>query len=706
MKTAGSWRVALALLLAVARPVAAADAPSASGRWEGTVELPGMSLGMQVQLESEPGGWKGSIDIPAQNARGLALAAITVDGLSVGFKIAGVPGDPTFTGKLAPDGAAISGDFSQGGKTFPFKLVRGADPGKAAALALTGFGDFVRSALRDWKVPGCAVAIIQGDKVILTEGYGLRDVKKGLPVTRDTLFAIGSSTKAFTVMTLGLLADEGKISWDTPVRQYLPTFKLKDPAATDHMTPRDLVTHRSGLPRHDLVWYNAPLSRKEIFERLQYLEPNADFRAKWQYQNLMFLTAGYLAGEVSGSSWEDLVKRRIFGPLSMTSSNFSVEDSKKTADFSRPYDEKDKQVIEIPFRNITTVGPAGSINSNVTNMAQWALLHLNRGKIGDTRLISETGIAEMHRPQMVMPESNQDAEIAMRAYGMGWFVESYRGKVRVHHGGNIDGFSALVAFLPMDGVGVVVLSNRDGTPLPEVVARTAIDRLLALPAIDWNARLLSRAEAGEKAFDKAKEKMDLDRKKGTKPAHTQDEYAGEYEHPAYGTFSISKDSAGNLKAVLHDIPMRLEHWHYETFRGHGEDPALSELKLFFLFETNMKGDVDRVLVPLEPQAAEIAFVKKPPSRLSENAFLKTLAGAYVFADNATVTVTISLKGDNALTLTVPNQPLYDLEPYRGTEFKLKGLTGFSARFVLDARGAVSELLLIQPNGIFSARRKL
>jgi CubicO group peptidase (beta-lactamase class C family) len=697
--------LAAAAALVSALPVRAAE-PSAAGRWEGSIELPGTHLAVQIELAGGAGAWKGSIDIPAQNAKGLALEEITAGGLSVSFAISGVPGHPAFKGTLAPDGASISGDFTQGGATFPFKLARAGDPGEKAAAALKGFGDFVTGALKDWKVPGCAVAVVSGDRVVLAEGYGLRDVKKNLPVTRDTLFAIGSSTKAFTVMTLGLLADEGKLSWDAPVKQYLPTFKLKDPTASDHMTPRDLVTHRSGLPRHDLMWYNAPLSRKELFDRLQYIEPNADFRAKWQYQNLMFMTAGYLAGEVAGASWEDLVRARIFGPLGMTSSNFSVEDSRKAADFSLPYDEKDKQVIEIPFRNITTVGPAGSINSNVVDMAQWVMLHVNGGRAGGKRLVNENTISEMHRPQMVMPERGFDPEIVLTSYAMGWFVESYRGKVRIHHGGNIDGFSAMVTFLPKENVGVVVLSNHGGSPLSEVVARTAIDRLLGFEPIDWNARVLARARAAEKAGDKAKEKMDLDRKKGTKPAHAQEEYAGDYDHPAYGTLAISKDAAGNLKALIHSIPMRLEHWHYETFRGYGEDPALSELKLFFLFETNTKGDVDRVLVPLEPQAPEIVFTKKPPARLFDAGFLKGLAGSYVFTDDAAVTVTVTLKGENALTVSIPNQPVYDLEPYRGTEFRMRGLTGFSIRFVLDAAGTARELLILQPDGVYSARRKV
>ncbi|MEW5901563.1 MAG: serine hydrolase domain-containing protein, partial [Acidobacteriota bacterium] len=185
--------------------------------------------------------------------------------------------------------------------------------------------------MAEWKVPGMAVAIVKDGQVILAEGYGLKDVKNNLKVTPQTIFAIGSSSKAFTATAMGILTDDGKLDWDKPVREYLPSFKLWDLFASERMTPRDLVCHRSGLPRHDVMWYNSPLSRKELFDRIQYLKPNKDFRANFQYQNLMFMTAGYLVGQLSGSTWEEFTKKKIFEPLGMNDSNFSVEESKKAA---------------------------------------------------------------------------------------------------------------------------------------------------------------------------------------------------------------------------------------------------------------------------------------------------------------------------------------------------------------------------------------
>jgi len=704
------WKRLLVLLAAAAAMAfSAVDVPSPQGRWQGAIDLPGQKLDVLVRISAGEGGvWSGGIDIPAQGARNLPLGGFDVARGSVRFSITGIPGDPTFRGTLAADGATLAGEFTQGGQTFPFRLARAADTAVSSAKVLDGFDafdSFVDGALKTWDVPGLAVAIIKDGEVVLAKGYGLRDVKRNLPVTPDTLFAIGSATKAFTVMSLGVLVDDGKLDWDTPVHAYLPAFALQDQCASAGMTPRDLVTHRSGLPRHDLVWYNATLTRAELFERLRYLEPNADFRAKWQYQNLMFLTAGYLAGEVAGQSWEDIVRSRIFGPLGMKASNFSVLESQKTADFALPYTEKEKKAVEIPFRNIDVIGPAGSINSNLTDMVRWVKLHLSDGAVGGTRVVGAANLEQMHQPQMVMREPERDPEIILRTYAMGWFVESYRGRQRVHHGGNIDGFSAMVTFLPAERLGVVALANMDGTPVPEIVCRVAIDRMLGLEPIDWSARLKARADEAEKGTEKAKGGLETyDRKKGTKPAHALDEYAGEYEHPAYGTISVVRESSAggsaNLKASIHGIPMRLEHWHYETYRAVFEDPAFADEKMFLLFRTNPKGDVDALTMPLEPQTADIVFEKKPPARLSDPAFLKTLAAAYVLVDQPSVTVDVILEGDE-LVAHVSDQPPYHLEPYRGTEFRFKEIAGYSIRFLPEA----GEILVIHPDGVYRGKRK-
>jgi CubicO group peptidase (beta-lactamase class C family) len=680
---------------------AAATAASVEGRWEGAISVPGSELAITVTLTTAGSAWSGTIDIPAQGARGMALGSVMVQGSAVSFTLPSVPGEPAFKGTLSSDGTTISGTFTQAGQGIPFKLQRKADPSGAATSALAGFDEFVQSAMKSWGVPGLAMAIVKDGKVVMAKGYGLRNVQANLPVTADTLFAIGSSTKAFTTMAMGILVQEGKLAWDEPVNKYLPKFALNDKVAGERMTPRDLVTHRSGLPRHDLVWYNAKLSRPELVARLPYLEPNEDFREKFQYQNLMFLTAGHLAAEVAGTPWEEVIRSRILDPIGMKNSNFAVSDSQKSRDFATPYTLKDKTAVDIPFRVIDTIGPAGSINSSVNDMSKWLLLNLGGGMIGGKRIVAARQVQDMHRPQMVIqafPGLFEDPEIQQPAYGLGWFIESYRGKKRVHHGGAIDGFITQVSMIPEEGLGVVVLTNLGGSPLADIVARHASDRILGLEPIDWNGRSLKRREVGEKASASAKKSAGEERKTGTKPAHTLDEYAGEYVHPAYGSVTVMRSGEG-LTARFHDLPMRLNHWHYETFRADVEEKSLSELKLFFQFFTDVQGEVDRLTVPLEPSVQPIAFKKLPPARLTDAGFLRQLAGDYAMAENPAFKMAVTLNG-STLSITLPGQAALELEPAHGLTFNLKGLSGFSARFVVE-QGKPVQLKLIQPNGVFT-----
>src|SRR4051794_22317400 len=227
-----------------------------------------------------------------------------------------------------------------------------------------------------WHVPGAAVAVIYKGEVILSKGYGLRDVAKSLPVTPETLFAIGSCTKAFTSFDIALLVEEDKLNWDTPIREYLPDFRMFDPVASEQMTARDLTSHRGGLPRHDFLWYGSSFSREELYHRLRYLKPNKPFRSGYDYQNLMFMLAGYLVGKVAGTSWEAFTQQRILDRLGMSDTNFSVSVSETAANASLPYEFQDDTIKLIPFRNIDNVAPAGSINSTLVDMLKWLRLHM------------------------------------------------------------------------------------------------------------------------------------------------------------------------------------------------------------------------------------------------------------------------------------------------------------------------------------------
>ncbi len=690
----------LFVFLLMSSLMSSTEPPSLAGHWEGAIEIPGMKLEVNIEFtQAADGSWKGDISIPVQNAKDLPLTNISLEGLKVTFSIAGIPGNPSFKGTLSEDGARISGEFTQSDKTFPFSLTREADPAAKARKALVGFEGIIDEALKNLKVPGVAIAVVKDAEVVFAKGFGYRDVEKKLPVTADTLMAIGSASKAFTTFALGVLADEGKVEWDKPVHNYIPWFRLLDSDMGERLTPRDLVTHRSGLPRHDLVWYNNYAARREEFVRkLAYLQPSADLRERYQYNNLMFLTAGYLVEVLTGKPWEDGIRALVLKPLNMTRTNFSVQDSQKDNDFAQPYLYREGKLEKIPFRNITNIGPAGSINSSVNEMSNWLIVHLNDGKFKERQLINATTLQDMHQAQMPTGSTPSRPEISPAHYCMGWFLDYYRGHPRVHHGGNIDGFSAMVSMLPQDGFGFVVLANKNGTPLPELLVRTATDRLLGLEPIDWLGEAAKKQAEGEEAQKKAEQKKQIRQKSGTSPAHKPEEYVGDYSHPGYGELKVFL-KGNSLSFTYNGIATPLKHWHYETFNGgKADDPTFENMKL--TFQTDVNGNVAGVVAPFEPAVDEIVFKKKPDARFSDPEYLKKFTGIYELLSQ---TLTVGLKG-NTLTLYVPGQPVYDLVPEIGEEFSLKQFKIITVKFIMDDKGNVTGVELNQLNGVFEAKR--
>lgn len=555
----------------------------------------------------------------------------------------------------------------------------------------------VNRLLKEWDTPGTAVAVAQDGKITFCQGFGQRNLADDLPVTTDTVFSIASCSKAICAASLGILADDGKLDWDEPVRTYLPDFALSDPVATDRITPRDLVTHRSGLPRHDGLWYGGGASREELMHRLRYLEPTRDLRAFWQYQNLMYLAAGYLAGVIAGTTWEELVQRRIFDPLGMSSSGFSVAHAQQMPDYARPYRDDDDGAKEIPFLNIDAIAPAGAITSTISDLGRWLLLNLNRGELDGKRIISEAQMAELHTPRMVMPTWNKYPESAQSSYAHGWGVDTYRGHTKLAHGGNIDGFSSLVTFLPDDGVGVVVLTNKNASFMPRNITFTVIDRLLDLPDVGWNQRFKADDATARDGAKAARAQAEADRVSGTTPSHPLADYAGAYDDPGYGRLLIEEKGDG-LQVRYNALVGPLTHRHYDIFEHDFRDQGV---KFPFRFVTDALGDVVSVAVPMEPMVKEIVFEKQPPPEMCEPRFLERLTGTYDLSGQA---VTVSLKDATTLQAAISETPVAVLHPRRGTEFRVGDRTGHRIEFTLDETGPAASLRLITPAAVLTAPR--
>ena len=563
---------------------------------------------------------------------------------------------------------------------------------------LKGLDEFVEMRMKEWNVPGVAIAVVRDSQVVLTKGYGWANVEGKQRVDAGTLFAIGSSSKAFTATGVMQLVDEGKVDLDEPVITYVPNLRLYNDELTNNLTVRDLLCHRSGLPRHDVAWYGSGSTREELIAKMAYLEPNAQLRETWQYQNFMFMAAGYLIEQVTGQSWEAYTQKHLFDPLQMSNSNFSVIDLQKTANRAWPYQEEEGEVKVMEYRNIDAIGPAGSINSNATEMANWLILQLNEGRFQGKQVISGTSLHETHKPQMVMPGDMTTDEIFYSSYGLGWMITSYRGHLRVEHGGNIDGFSASVCVMPRDGIGIVVLTNMNGTALTGVIRNYIVDKMLDLEVHDWNTELLEqRNKAREASLLATEEEEDLARVNGTAPSHAPADYVGLYRHPGYGQIEVRQKDDGSLEIGLNELGFSdLVHYHYDVFKV---ESAFGQLK--FQFAYDLRGKISQLSSRLEPSLdAPIVFEKLAPELALSIEALKIYEGDYEVMG---VTAEVRLH-DDVLELTVPGQPTYTLVATKEHEFDLKDIEGYSVVFGLED-GAVTSMSFIQPNGTFKATKK-
>lgn len=440
----------------------------------------------------------------------------------------------------------------------------------AAATDIRNFDAYAAKAMKDWKVPGMAIAIVRNDSVVFAKGYGVRKVGDPTPVDPHTVFAIGSSTKAFTSAAVAMLVDDGKMKWDVPITTYLAGFQMYDTYASRELTVRDALSHRSGLARGDFMWYAADYGRDEILRRVRYLKPSWSFRSNFGYQNIMYLAAGQAAAAAYGRDWDTLIQERIFAPLGMRESSTSVRALPSLPNVAQPYAEIDSVVTFVPYANIDNIGPAGSINSTVLDMAQWLRLQLGRGKLGGKQLVSSANLTQTHTAQTVMkyelPWSLYFPEAHLMSYGMGWFLNDYKGHIVVHHGGNIDGMSSLVAMLPDEKIGAVILTNMNGSLLPFVMAHRIFDDQLKLPPTDFSGTMRVKADSLEKQARKAAAKVDAARVPNTHPTLALDKYAGTYTDSLYGDMAVRFDAGKLLLSYGGESDAELEHWHYDTFR--------------------------------------------------------------------------------------------------------------------------------------------
>lgn len=571
---------------------------------------------------------------------------------------------------------------------------------------LKGLDTFAARIIREWNVPGVSIAVVEKNKVVYAGGFGYRDIEKKLPVTENTLYAIGSCTKAFTAAILGMLVKEGKVDLDRPVKEYLPELEFKDEYTNDHVTLRDMMSHRTGLPRHDYSWYGSTATRKELLKRIKYQEPSAELREKYQYNNFMYLAQGMVIEKVTGKSWEQNMRERILYPLGMTRTTLSVVDMEKADDRSLAYEMKKNKPSVVPYRNIDAIAPAGSVNSSAKEMANWLITWINNGDFKGKEIIPASYRDQAMSVQMatgggVPGKDNPDVHAS--GYGLGWGINSYRGHYRVEHSGGIDGFITTTSFFPSDSIGVFVVCNQtvSGTSIRNFI----VDRMLKLSYRPWGSSALVERLKADSAAATMPNSDSLNRVPGTKPSHAKKDYTGLFENKGYGVVKVflEKDT---LWVDYNEAGKRtksyLQHYHYDVFRIRStEETEEAKMAAKLRFNTNNDGKIVSIECQMEPAVKDILFERIREQVEVDKAELLNYVGDYELEG---MTVKVYIRGENTLMVLVPGQPDYELVPSGKDIFDLKILDGYSVKFEMDKK-EVKSLSFIQPNGVFKATKK-
>ncbi|MBX2876864.1 MAG: serine hydrolase [Saprospiraceae bacterium] len=562
--------------------------------------------------------------------------------------------------------------------------------------------------LDTWQAASFAVAVVEKDKIVYAKGFGYADYENKVKADEHTLYAIGSCSKAFTSSLLGLLRADDKLDFDDSPRDYIPELTFYNSELNNLVTIKDMMSHRTGLPRHDFAWYLFPTDSKDtLIQRIAHQEPFTGVREQWYYNNFMFMAQGVIAEKLTGKSWGDNIKEKLFAPLGMKRSNISIPELEKSENVAKGYELDDDEIKLMDYYRIRAMGPAGSINSSVTEMANWMVAWINGGQFEGKEVLPANYVQEAMSSQMVVSggvPGEEYPDLHMANYGYGWFLSSYRGHYRVEHGGNIDGFSANTSFFPSDSIGIVVLVNQNGSVVPSMVRNTVADRVLQLPKREWSKERKKIMDEAEKAQEEAASASVSNQKEGTRASHIAEAYAGKYEHPGYGTFRV-KVKGDSLFAFMPLQKVWLKHFHYDIFQPFSvEEDGIDEedeSPLRFNFATNDAGEVASVSIKIEPMVDAISFKRVPEVVAIEKAALEQYVGVYLLGPQE---AKVFIKPAGTLHLFTAGQPEYELQALGQNKFSIKGLQGFVVEFMV-ADGKANEAVFRQPNGTFIAKRK-
>ena len=552
----------------------------------------------------------------------------------------------------------------------------------SSKLNLNELDEYMHTLVRDWHVPGIGLSIVSNDAVVLTRGYGYRDVANALPFTSSTLFPIASNTKLFVAIAAGLLVERGVLSFDEPIRNAVPSLRFQNPSLDAAVTLRDMLGHKTGVPRYDMIWDESRYSPKELFERIRFMKPIAPIRTRIIYNNMMYEAAGHIIELMSGKPWHQFVRDEILAPLGMHRTVFTYGDAKadEKGDYASPFSERrdSDEFWQPPAPIDNNSSPAGSIAANLDDIARWSIMLMNNGLVDGKQLIPASVLQATLAPGLPWPNEMSEVlgfETDLNSiYGMGRMTAAFRGHLLVSHGGALRAFHSQVSYLPKEKIGVSVFVIGDHcAPLSNAICFDIYGRALGLEATDWTARLRNFRIKAKTTLRDARERPVPRGVPNTRPSHDLDDYVGSYEHPAYGQFNITIDGT-QLQFCFRRIRLPLNHFHYDRFDT-PDDEEHGAWSVLFL--TSMLGDIDRATMRLDQ--IEAVFVRVPNPLDAD--VLATLTGTYATPLGKKIDIKLSPDGD--LLLSHPGEPSAVLTAFDGLQFRSTRFPDITFQFVFE-----------------------
>lgn len=566
--------------------------------------------------------------------------------------------------------------------------------------SLSGFDKYMSNVLTDWNEPGAGVAVIYKGELVFVKGYGYRDYGNKLPVTKNTLFQIASNTKLFTAVAAGMLVEKGVFNWDKPITESVPELEFYNDFLNNNVTLRDMLGHKTGISRHDMIWFQSDFSRKELFERIKYLEPSIPLRQDFIYNNLMYTAVGYSIELRTGKTWEEYVKENIFTPLEMNSTIFSIAEMQKSNDHGVPYNEKRDTTLlyKIPLKEDgASVGPAGSIITSLDDLSHWVIALMNEGKYKNKDVIPESIIDETLKPGIAFRNSELEEkgykERLNSTYGMARNIEIYKGNVLTKHGGAMPGFHSQVIMLPYDDIGIITFSIGDhGASLGNtIIGYNLVDRLLGLEQTDWNGRRLTDHIKSKELGQKARSQVGFDHIEGSSPTHSIKDYVGAFTNEAYGDFNVDYEN-DSLYFNFRNTTLPLTHYHYNRFDTPNDEDFG---KWSINFSISPQGEISAAVISIDE--GQITFNKKTDESLANPEVLNLYTGIYEYAGSE---FEIKLK-DNKLTMLGTTDDI--LIPYKKNIFKVEKFDDLQIEFIQE-NNEISGLKYKTTSGIYECKK--